>query len=39
MNTGTPPTVPNARTGEFTPPGMTAQARLNNAPDRPGPLT
>ena len=27
MNTGVPPTAPNARTGEFTPPGSTAQAR------------
>jgi hypothetical protein len=39
MKTGTPPTVPNARTGEFTPPGMTALARLNNSADRPEPLT
>jgi hypothetical protein len=39
MNTGTPPTVPNARTGEFTPPGITALARLNSSPDRPDPLT
>jgi len=27
MNTGVPPTDPKARTGEFTPPGKTAQAR------------
>jgi len=27
MNTGSPPTAPNARTGELTPPGMIAQAR------------
>ena len=27
MNTGVPPTAPNARTGEFTPPAMTALAR------------
>src|SRR5438093_7339342 len=33
MNTGTPPTAPNARTGEFTPPGMTAQARRKSPPD------
>src|SRR5436190_21807550 len=33
MNTGTPPTAPNARTGEFTPPGMTAQARRKSKPD------
>ncbi len=39
MKTGTPPTVPNARTGEFTPPGMTALARLNNSADRLGLLT
>src|SRR5579863_4703235 len=30
MNRGTPPTAPNARTGEFTPPGVTARARANN---------
>src|SRR5258707_7214353 len=29
MNRGVPPTEPNARTGEFTPPGMTARARAN----------
>src|ERR1700747_852311 len=36
MNTGSPPTAPNARTGEFTPPGMTSQARpyrLRGVPD------
>src|SRR5688572_19635668 len=27
MNTGSPPTARNARTGEFTPPGMTRWAR------------
>jgi hypothetical protein len=27
MNTGVPPTAPNDLTGEFTPPGATAQAR------------
>src|SRR5437879_2468608 len=27
---GVPPTDPNARTGEFTPPGMTSAARLNS---------
>src|SRR5215472_11866667 len=30
MNTGSPPTAPNARTGEFTPPGITARARRNS---------
>ena len=30
MNRGTPPTEPNARTGEFTPPGMTSRARANS---------
>jgi hypothetical protein len=30
MNGGVPPTAVNARTGEFTPPGMTAQASSNN---------
>lgn len=29
MKRGTPPTLPNARTGEFTPPGMMALARSN----------
>src|SRR5690348_1357090 len=29
MNTGSPPTAPNARTGELTPPGITAHARWN----------
>jgi hypothetical protein len=29
MNLGTPPTAPNARTGEFTPPGVTSRARAN----------
>src|SRR5215468_6035374 len=28
---GSPPTEPNARTGEFTPPGMTRCARSNNS--------
>ncbi len=27
MKTGVPPTEPNARTGEFTPPGRIAMAR------------
>src|SRR5438128_11595239 len=27
---GSPPTAPNARTGEFTPPGMRARARSNS---------
>src|ERR1700677_1106918 len=31
MNLGTPPTGPNARTGEFTPPGVTAAARANSS--------
>src|ERR1700728_4707531 len=31
MNRGTPPTAPNARTGEFTPPGVTWRARANNS--------
>ena len=30
MNRGTPPTAPNARTGEFTPPGVTSRARANS---------
>src|SRR6266852_6724615 len=30
-NTGVPPTAPNARTGEFTPPGMRARDRSNSA--------
>src|SRR5580692_13208057 len=30
MNRGTPPTAPNARTGEFTPPGVTLRARANS---------
>ncbi len=30
MNRGVPPTPANARTGEFTPPGVTASARENN---------
>ena len=30
MNLGTPPTEPNARTGEFTPPGVTLPARANH---------
>src|ERR1039457_6923928 len=31
MNRGTPPTAPNARTGEFTPPGVASRARANSA--------
>src|SRR5579875_65560 len=31
MNRGVPPTARNARTGEFTPPGITAWARSNRA--------
>src|SRR3984957_18102482 len=34
MNLGTPPTGPNARTGEFTPPGITSTARANNSAER-----
>jgi hypothetical protein len=30
MKRGVPPTALNARTGEFTPPGMTAQASSNS---------
>ena len=30
MNRGVPPTEVNARTGEFTPPGMTAHASANS---------
>src|SRR6478735_9343074 len=33
MNRGVPPTALNARTGEFTPPGVTACARSNRAAD------
>ncbi len=33
MNRGVPPTARNARTGEFTPPGVTASARSNSAAD------
>src|SRR5512146_3120303 len=29
--TGTPPTAPNARTGEFTPPGISWRERSNSA--------
>src|SRR4029453_1786517 len=31
MNRGVPPTARKARTGEFTPPGVTARARSNRA--------
>jgi hypothetical protein len=31
MNRGTPPTARNARTGEFTPPGVTSEARRNRS--------
>src|ERR1022692_4757910 len=34
MKTGVPPTAPKARTGELTPPGVTAQARANSPADR-----
>src|SRR4051794_17634846 len=33
MNRGVPPTARNARTGELTPPGVTALARSNRATD------
>src|SRR3954452_14272432 len=36
MNRGVPPTALNARTGEFTPPGVTARARSNRAADSGG---
>ncbi len=31
ITSGVPPTLPNARTGEFTPPGVTFLARSNHA--------
>ena len=31
ITSGVPPTLPNARTGEFTPPGVTFFARSNHA--------
>src|SRR5689334_14889064 len=34
MNLGVPPTELKARTGEFTPPGITAQASANSWADR-----
>src|SRR5437868_9021470 len=37
MNGGVPPTPPNARTGESTPPGITRLARSNSSSDRPMP--
>jgi hypothetical protein len=33
MNRGVPPTARKARTGEFTPPGVTSRARSNQAAD------
>src|SRR5258708_15681170 len=33
INGGSPPTEPNARTGEFTPPGITPSARCCNRRD------
>ena len=33
MNRGVPPTALNARTGEFTPPGVTRWARANHSAD------
>ena len=35
MNRGVPPTEVKARTGEFTPPGMTAQASANSFAETP----
>ena len=34
MKRGVPPTEPNARTGEFTPPGVTSLARANHSAER-----
>jgi hypothetical protein len=34
MTTGLPPTDPKARTGEFTPPGISMLARANSSADR-----
>ncbi|EMY35625.1 hypothetical protein D477_003368 [Arthrobacter crystallopoietes BAB-32] len=31
---GVPPTEPKARTGEFTPPGISLRARLNSSSER-----
>jgi hypothetical protein len=40
MKGGVPPTARKARTGEFTPPGMTAAARSCQATESgPGPTT
>ncbi len=36
MKRGVPPTALKARTGEFTPPGVTARARSKSAPDAAG---
>ena len=36
MKRGVPPTAWKARTGEFTPPGVTAHARAKSASDRSG---
>ena len=33
MKRGVPPTASNARTGEFTPPGVTARARAKSSPE------
>src|SRR5712692_10483158 len=35
MNGGVPPTAPNARTGELTPPGKARVARSNSSSDLP----
>jgi hypothetical protein len=34
MNSGVPPTPRNARTGEFTPPGINSNARAKSSSDR-----
>jgi len=34
MTTGVPPTDPNARTGELTPPGVTMDARAKSSRER-----
>src|SRR5690606_19082173 len=39
MKRGVPPTAPNARTGELTPPGTSAAARSNNCCERSKPVT
>jgi hypothetical protein len=39
MKRGVPPTARNARTGEFTPPGITRWARSNNSAEIGASLT